>query len=71
MVRVAAPAGTPADFVLRLNAAANQALQDARIRERLTTDGQFAGGTPDDFADFLKRSDEQWRPILQRLDVPR
>ena len=67
-----APAGTPADFVLRLNAAANQALQDARIRERLTTDGQFlAGGSPGDFANFLKRSDEQWRPILQRLDVPR
>ncbi|GGJ13260.1 Bug family tripartite tricarboxylate transporter substrate binding protein [Neoroseomonas lacus] len=67
-----APAGTTADFVLRVNAAANQALQDARIRERLTTDGQFlAGGTPDDFAAFLKRSDEQWRPILQRLDVPR
>jgi tripartite-type tricarboxylate transporter receptor subunit TctC len=55
-----------------VNAAANQALQDARIRERLTTDGQFlAGGSPDDFATFLKRTDDQWRPILQRLDVPR
>lgn len=67
-----APAQTPADLVRRLNAAANEALQDARIRERLTTDGQFlAGGTPQDFADFLRRSDQQWRPILQRLDVPR
>ncbi|MBW6399029.1 tripartite tricarboxylate transporter substrate binding protein [Roseomonas sp. HJA6] len=67
-----APARTPTDMVMRLNAAANEALQDARIRDRLTTEGQFlAGGTPDDFATFLKRSDEQWRPILQRLDVPR
>ncbi|MBR0653081.1 tripartite tricarboxylate transporter substrate binding protein [Roseomonas terrae] len=67
-----APARTPADMIQRLNTAANEALQDARIRERLTTEGQFlAGGTPDDFATFLKRSDEQWRPILQRLDVPR
>jgi len=67
-----APARTPAEFVQRVNAAANEALQDARIRERLTTEGQFlAGGTPQDFADFLKRSDEQWRPILSRLDVPR
>jgi tripartite-type tricarboxylate transporter receptor subunit TctC len=58
--------------VQRVNAAANEALQDARIRDRLTTDGQFlAGGTPDDFATFLKRTDDQWRPILQRLDVPR
>ena len=67
-----APAQTPADLVQRLNAAANEALQDARIRERLTTEGQFlAGGTPQAFADFLRRSDAQWRPILQRLDVPR
>lgn len=67
-----APARTPADVVQRVNAAANEALQDARIRDRLTTDGQFvAGGTPDDFANFLKRTDDQWRPILQRLDVPR
>ncbi|MBR0672144.1 tripartite tricarboxylate transporter substrate binding protein [Neoroseomonas soli] len=67
-----APARTPADFVERVNAAANEALQDARIRERLTNEGQFlAGGTPQDFADFLRRSDQQWRPILSRLDVPR
>lgn len=67
-----APARTPADVVQRVNAAANEALQDARIRDRLTTDGQFvAGGTPGDFANFLKRTDDQWRPILQRLDVPR
>lgn len=67
-----APARTPTEMVMRLNAAANEALQDARIRDRLTTEGQFlAGGTPDDFATFLKRSDALWRPILQRLDVPR
>ena len=67
-----APARTPADTVQRLNAAAQEALQDARIRERLTTEGQFlAGGTPQDFAEFLQRSDRAWRPILSRLDVPR
>lgn len=67
-----APARTPPDLVQRLNAAAKEALQDARIRQRLTTDGQFlAGGSPQDFADFLQRTDRQWRPILSRLDVPR
>jgi tripartite-type tricarboxylate transporter receptor subunit TctC len=67
-----APAQTPREMIQRVNAAANEALQDARIRERLTTDGQFlAGGTPQDFAAFLQRSDAVWRPILQRLDVPR
>lgn len=67
-----APAGTPNELVVRLNGAAQEALKDARIRERLTTEGQFlAGGSPEDFANFLRRSDAQWRPILSRLDVPR
>ncbi|MBR0665127.1 tripartite tricarboxylate transporter substrate binding protein [Roseomonas hellenica] len=67
-----APARTPAELVQRLNAAANQALQDPRLRERLVTEGQFlAGGTPQDFSEFLRRSDAQWRPILSRLNVPR
>ncbi|MBR0682273.1 tripartite tricarboxylate transporter substrate binding protein [Roseomonas eburnea] len=67
-----APARTPPEMAQRVNAAANDALQDARIRERLTTEGQFlAGGTPQDFANFLQRSDQAWRPILSRLDVPR
>ena len=67
-----APARTPQDMVLRVNAAANEALKDQRIRERLITEGQFlAGGSPEDFADFLRRSDTQWRPILSKLNVPR
>ena len=67
-----APARTPQDVVQRVNAAANEALKDQRIRERLITEGQFlAGGSPEDFADFLRRSDTQWRPILSKLNVPR
>ncbi|MCA3357671.1 MAG: tripartite tricarboxylate transporter substrate binding protein [Roseomonas sp.] len=67
-----APARTPADMVQRVNAAANEALKDQRIRERLITEGQFlAGGSPEDFSDFLRQSDTQWRPILSKLNVPR
>jgi tripartite-type tricarboxylate transporter receptor subunit TctC len=67
-----APARTPQDMVQRVNAAANEALKDQRIRERLITEGQFlAGGSPEDFTDFLRRSDTQWRPILSKLNVPR
>jgi tripartite-type tricarboxylate transporter receptor subunit TctC len=66
-----APARTPAAAVERLNTAAVQALQDARIRERLTNDGQFPkGGTPDEFARFMASEAERWRPILSKLDVP-
>lgn len=67
-----APARTPPEQILRINAAANEALREQRITDRLTNDGQFVtGGTPEDFADFLRRSDAQWRPILSRLSVPR
>jgi tripartite-type tricarboxylate transporter receptor subunit TctC len=66
-----APARTPAAVVEQLNAAALRALQDPRIRERLTNDGQFVkGGTPEEFASFLRSEAEQWRPILSRLEVP-
>ncbi|HYF17991.1 MAG TPA: tripartite tricarboxylate transporter substrate binding protein [Ramlibacter sp.] len=66
------PARTPPEMVARLNAAANEALRDDRIRERLTTEAQFlAGGSPQDFSEFLRRTDAAWRPILSRLDVPR
>jgi hypothetical protein len=41
------------------------------LRERLTSDGQFVkGGTPNEFATFLRSEAEQWRPILSRLEVP-
>ena len=66
-----APARTPAPVVAQLNAAAERALQDTRVRERLTNDAQFVrGGTPDAFGDFLKQEAEQWRPVLSRLEVP-
>ena len=66
-----APARTPAPVVAQLNAAAEQALQDTRVRERLTNDAQFVrGGTPEAFAEFLKQEAEQWRPVLSRLEVP-
>jgi len=66
-----APARTPATAVGRLNEAVVQALQDPTIRERLTNEGQFLqGGTPAQFAEFLRSEAERWRPVLSKLDVP-
>ncbi len=66
-----APARTPAPAIARLNAAANEALADGRIRERLTNEGQFLqGGTPERFAAFLAEEAVRWRPVLSRLEVP-
>jgi tripartite-type tricarboxylate transporter receptor subunit TctC len=47
-------------------------MHDERTQARLGAEGEvLAGGTPEDFAEFLRRSDERWRPVLRRLDVPR
>jgi tripartite-type tricarboxylate transporter receptor subunit TctC len=67
-----APARTPPAAIAKLHGAAVQALQDARIRERLTNDAQtVVGNTPEQFAQFLRDQDAQWRPILAKMDIPR
>lgn len=66
-----APARTPAPAVQALNAAAVEALGEARIRERLTNDAQFIkGSSPEAFGAFLQEQLRIWRPTLSRLDVP-
>jgi len=66
-----APARTPPAAIEALNAAAVQALGDARIRERLTNDAQFVqGSTPAEFGRFLEAQLIAWRPILSRMEVP-
>jgi tripartite-type tricarboxylate transporter receptor subunit TctC len=57
--------------VAALNAAAVEALNDPRIRERLTNDAQFVkASTPEAFAAFLQEQLRVWTPTLRRLDVP-
>jgi tripartite-type tricarboxylate transporter receptor subunit TctC len=66
-----APARTPASAVQALNAAAVEALGEARIRERLTNEAQFIkGSTPGAFANFLQEQLRIWRPTLSRMEVP-
>ncbi len=65
-----APARTPDAAVRRLHGAAVEALKDTRIRERLERDAQFViGNTPEEFAQFLRDQEAQWRPILAKMDV--
>ncbi len=65
-----APAGTPPAVIEILNRAALQALQEPRIRERLTEDGQFLiGSTPAELGQFMADQIEKWRPILSRMEV--
>jgi tripartite-type tricarboxylate transporter receptor subunit TctC len=54
---IVVPAGTPADFVARLNGAVLRALQTEDVRKRLLDTGfEPGGGTPEDFASYLRNS---------------
>ena len=50
-----APAQTPREIVMLLNAAINKSLTDPDIRKRIAQEGAYpAGGTPEEFGVFMK-----------------
>ena len=64
------PAGTPAAIVQKMNEAVNRALQNPDIRARLD---QLAfdpvGGTPQEFADYLKQEIPKWAKVVSASHV--
>jgi len=64
------PARTPAAPIERLSAAASHALQEPTLRDRLLNEGQFAvGSSPGEYAAFLDREMDRWRPLLRRMNI--
>ncbi len=60
------PAGTPAPVVQRMNEALNRAVQSPDVRERLEAQAlDPVGGTPQQFADYVKAEIAQWGRIVQ------
>jgi tripartite-type tricarboxylate transporter receptor subunit TctC len=60
------PAGTPADAVARLNGEIDKLLQQPDLRERLATIGfEPIGGTPAQFADYLKTELVKWAKVVR------
>ncbi|MCG2592686.1 tripartite tricarboxylate transporter substrate binding protein [Ramlibacter sp. XY19] len=60
------PKGMPADLVAKVNAAANAALQDPDVKERLARLGiEPAGGTPQQFATMTDQDRAKWKKIIQ------
>src|SRR6202158_5957648 len=60
-----APAGTPAAILEQLSAAANGALNNAAVRAALKQQGTDpVGGTPKEFADFIRADIEKWVAVL-------
>jgi len=61
-----APAGTPAPVIARLNAEVNRALRTPEVRERLASEGgEPLGGSPEQFASFLKAEHAKWGRIVR------
>ena len=65
-----APAGTPKDIVMKLNAAANAALKMDDVRAKLEGAGvQIQGGTPEQFAAVIKGEVDKWEPIVKNAGI--
>jgi tripartite-type tricarboxylate transporter receptor subunit TctC len=60
------PAGTPPDIVQKLNAAVNQSLQAADMKEKLAALAfEPVGGTPQQFAAYLKAEVAKWGKVVR------
>jgi tripartite-type tricarboxylate transporter receptor subunit TctC len=60
-----APAGTPSAIVEKLSVAANAALSTEEVRTALKRQGTDPlGGTPKEFADFIRADIEKWVAVL-------
>jgi tripartite-type tricarboxylate transporter receptor subunit TctC len=64
------PAGTPAPIIDKVSKAANDALQDPETLRALHAQGLDAlGGSPDDFARFIKNETERWARVIHGMDA--
>jgi tripartite-type tricarboxylate transporter receptor subunit TctC len=60
-----APAATPPVIIEKLSAAANEALKSEAVRTALKQQGTDpVGGTPKEFADFIRADIEKWTAVL-------
>jgi tripartite-type tricarboxylate transporter receptor subunit TctC len=65
-----APAGTPEPVVARVNAAINEGLRSAEMKQRLA---QFQvepqPGSPQDFAAFIAAEAKKWADVIQAAGI--
>jgi tripartite-type tricarboxylate transporter receptor subunit TctC len=69
-VALVAPKGAATGVIEKLNAAANEALKQKDVREKLATLGvEPAGGTPDELAKFMKNDAQKWAEVVKKAKV--
>ena len=64
------PAGLPKPVIDKLSAAVDAALKDPTVLKELQSQGLNAdGGSPDDFARFIKGETERWARVIKSMDA--
>jgi len=67
---LAAPAGTPADIVRKLQEESLKALKSNSVTERFTADGATGGGGPSsEFAAYIAQQQKIWKEIVRRAGI--
>ena len=64
---IIAPAGLPQPIIAKLNSAVNEAIRSPIFAERFALIGdEPAGGSPQDFADTIRRDSARWGEVVRR-----
>jgi tripartite-type tricarboxylate transporter receptor subunit TctC len=67
---LAAPTGTPADVIAKINATANAFIHGAKGKEELNKlDSLPAGGTPEETKAFIAAEVRKWAPIIKAAKI--
>lgn len=67
---VAAPKGTPAEIVGKLNQEINAGLADLKLKARLAElGGMVIAGSPADFARFIADETDKWRKVIRAANI--
>jgi tripartite-type tricarboxylate transporter receptor subunit TctC len=65
-----APAKTPKDVIVKLNAELNKAMAEPAVRDKLTELGVvFSPGTPEQFGEFLKAEVDKWARVIKASGI--
>jgi tripartite-type tricarboxylate transporter receptor subunit TctC len=69
-VAMAAPAGTPADVLAKINADVNQVLKMEDVREKITRSGaEPVGGPPDVLAARIKKDSARYAKVIDHIKL--
>jgi tripartite-type tricarboxylate transporter receptor subunit TctC len=69
-IGIAAPKGTPAEIIDKLNKEINAALADPKIKARFhELSGVILGGTPADFGKHITEETEKWGKVIRMANI--